>query len=225
MERKVKSKESKTNTLKKVPVRRKKITKDSNPNENSLKKESNVNREEKKPIDKRIKILIPILVILVIAIAVAFFVFKHDSVTNAEIEKVNTINEMKNRLNVNVIEPNGSENTKYSIEDDTVAVIEYEKDVMSGGKMKFVLRTSSSLEENLSKLNERWGTPILMTVICDDNSDVGVTSYVSIDDNAIMKADWYDNDKYYSMTTDNLITREDFLQEVNSIVIENHIEF
>ena len=51
---------------------------------------------------------------------------------------------------------------------------------------------------------------------------------VALDDSEemkYMKALWYDNDKYYSMVTDNLVTREDFLQEVNRVIIANHEEF
>jgi hypothetical protein len=68
-----------------------------------------------------------------------------------------------------------------------------------------------------------------MTVVCNDGSEIPVESRVALDpktDNIkYMKALWYDNDKYYSMVTDNLVTREDFLQEVNRVIIANHEEF
>ena len=91
--------------------------------------------------------------------------------------------------------------------------------------MTFTLRSSSSLESIALELEEEWGASIMMTTICDDGSDIQVLSNVSIDNNNIMKAEWYDNDLYWTMTTEDMIGREDFLQEVNRVIIANHIEF
>ena len=106
------------------------------------------------------------------------------------------------------------------------------KKTYDGNEMDFTLRASSSTEdiENSIGLDVEFiYTPIMMTVICDDGSEIPVESKTALDeitDNIrYMKSLWYDNDKYYSMVTDNLTTREDFLQEVNRVIIANHIPF
>ena len=102
----------------------------------------------------------------------------------------------------------------------------------NGETMHFVMRSSYAMEEDLAifdtKVEFSNDQPIFMTVICDDNTEVEVESYVALDEHGkmkYMKATWMDNDKYYAMVTEDLITREDFLQEVNRVIIANHIPF
>lgn len=161
-------------------------------------------------------------VVVVIAIAVALFSTRSRTIN---VESVSTIEDMNDALKIKVKKPENVSEVKYGIENNSVARIEYKKTTMSGAEMIFVMKTSSSLEENLTGLDNDWGVPILMTVIAKDGSDIEVMSYVATDDNQVMKGEWYDNDLYYCMTTDCLTSREDFLQEVNRVIINNHVEF
>ena len=93
------------------------------------------------------------------------------------------------------------------------------------------MRSSYSTEEDLATFTsnpEFSEQPIFMTTICEDGAEVNVESYVALDEDdnmKYMKALWMDNDKYYSMITEDLVTREDFLQEVNRVIIANHVPF
>ena len=67
-----------------------------------------------------------------------------------------------------------------------------------------------------------WNTDILMTSTCQDGTKINVLANVAFDDPYVMRASWSDNNVFYSMTTQNLSSREDLLQEVNRMVIANH---
>ena len=75
------------------------------------------------------------------------------------------------------------------------------------------------------QLDYEFGTPIVMESICNDGKKVSVLAQVALtDEPSIMKAEWMDNDNYYAMVTTKLTTREDFLQEVNKVIINTHID-
>ena len=145
---------------------------------------------------------------------------------------------MKKKFDVDIKEPEQADDLHYVVESDDIAKMTYKKTVSDGNVMDFVLRIASSTEdiENSIGLTDSKGadiefayTPIMMTVICEDGSEIPVESKVALDENnqemKYMRALWMDNDKYYSMVTDNLVTREDFLQEVNRVIIANHESF
>ena len=190
-------------------------------------------RFEAKKADNMKMLIMGSVAIIVIAIIVAIAVMMtKPTSTRKSVETVVTKDELKDKLNVDVKEPSDSENVTYLIENNNIAKISYTKKVTDDRIMNFVMRTSYSTEdiENSIGLDVEFAyTPIIMTVICDDGSEVPVESRVAVDDDTeemkYMKALWYDNDKYYSMVTDNLVTREDFLQEVNRVIIVNHVEF
>lgn len=141
------------------------------------------------------------------------------------IVEVNDVNAIEESVGIKIVEPSDTKKISYGIEDDKIARLDYKKEVSTGDNMNFILKSSSDLRDNMIGLNNKWGIPILMTVVCDDESEIEVISYVATDDYKVMKADWYDNDKYYAMSTNNLATREDFLQEVNKVIIANHENF
>lgn len=151
---------------------------------------------------------------------------------------VTTKEDIKQKFDVELKDPDNADDLKYVLETDNIAKLTYKKTVSDGKVMDFILRVSSSTEdiENSIGLTDSKGadiefayTPIMMTVICEDGSEIPVESKVALDDRnsemRYMRALWYDNDKYYSMVTDNLYTREDFLQEVNRVIIANHETF
>lgn len=200
------------------------------PSKNAEDMENNV---VKKPLDSRFVLTVGIGVAIIAAVVVAIVVIVvKPTPYRGTVETVVTKNELKSKLNVDVKEPVSSGEVVYGIENDSIAKISYKKKVSNDKEMNFIMRASSSTEdiENSIGLDVEFAyTPIVMNVICDDGSEVPVEARVALDekteDMRYMKALWYDNDKYYSMVTDNLVTREDFLQEVNRVIIANHEEF
>ena len=184
-----------------------------------------------KKMDPKMQLLIAIVAVVVLATIVALVTLNlHKSRPGVRVGSEKVVS--KNELPYSVKEPVGGDNIVYSIEGNNISKISYRKMVSDGSEMNFIMRTSSSTEEieNSIGLDVEFAyTPIKMTVVCDDGSEVPVEARVALDEESenmkYMKALWYDNDKYYSMVTDNLVTREDFLQEVNRVIIANHEEF
>lgn len=176
--------------------------------------------KKKKKIAPIIPIIIMIILIAIIGIVLYIkSVNRHNTDDYRAREGVRSADEIRSRLGIN-IDMKASSSVGYFIEDEDIARIEY-----SARGMDFTLKSASDNRKNLANLNHTWDTPILMTSICDDGSDIQVTSLIAVDNPKVMKAEWYDNDLYYSMDTKNLTTREDFLQEVNYIIIKYHEEF
>ena len=188
---------------------------------------------DKKAIDSKFILIAGITFVILAAIVVAVvLIFVKPMPYRSNVETIVTKNELKSKLNVDVKEPDASGEVTYGIENDNIAKITYKKKISNDEEMNFVMRASSSVEdiENSIGLDVEFAyTPIVMNVICDDGTEVPVEARVALDEKTeemrYMKALWYDNDKYYSMVTDNLVTREDFLQEVNRVIIANHEEF
>ena len=184
-------------------------------------------KQVKKPTDKKFVMIAGIIILIVIATVTAI-VLSRGKHTNS---RSSSVQEIEEKLNINIKEPEEAESISYDIENNTIAKVSYTKTISSGQTMHFVMRSSSSVEEDLANLGpsvDFVDQPIFMTTACDDGSEIEVEAYVALDDKGdmkYMKALWMDNDKYYSMVTDDLITREDFLQEVNRVIISNHIPF
>ena len=195
------------------------------------------NKVEKKKDKKDTKFFLIgfITLIFVLAIVIAVLVSKKDTHTSRPAnEKVLSQKELMEKLQIDIKDPESSNDIQYAIENDTIAKVSYKKVTSDGDEMNFVMRTSSSTEdiENSIGLDIEFPeyNPIMMNVICSDGTEVPVEAKVALDEEndkkyKYMKALWYDNDKYYSMVTDNLTTREEFLQEVNRVIIANHIPF
>lgn len=176
-------------------------------------------------------VLIALAVILVAAIITVFVSVRIKKSANSNVKRVANTEAIKEQLNIDIKEPDDASDVTYDIENNTIARVTYQKVVSEGKTMNFIMRSSYSLEEDLTDLGYEVtysNQPIHMTSICDDGSEIDVESYVALGEENEMKymrAVWFDNDKYYSMVTDNLVTREDFLQEVNRVIIANHIPF
>ena len=136
-----------------------------------------------------------------------------------ELVKVEDSKELSKKLSID-IKGLEDKNTEINIEDNNIARIDYNIATMS-----YTLKASSDAKKYLANISHTWGTPILMQSECEDEAIVDVIAQVAIDNPKVMRADWYDNDLYYSMTTQTLTTREDFLQEINRLIIKNHISF
>ena len=182
--------------------------------------------EENKKKSNITLLITGLVVIVILATVIAIFMPKFRNATN-----VKGLNEIKEKLNIDIKEPENADDLTYDIVNNSIAKVAYSKILSNGMVMHFVMRSSYSTEEDLAtftsdpKFSEQ---PIFMTTICDDGAEVEVESYVALDkDNNMkyMKALWMDNDKYYSMITEDLATREDFLQEVNRVIISNHVSF
>lgn len=215
-----------------------------NEEKNNIKKENKKdlnNNKDKKKFDSRFLIITSITILLLASVIVLLW-FRPKKIENAVDSKikgtVTTKEELNKKFDVDLKDPEEANDVNYIVESDTIAKLSYKKVVSDGREMNFVLRVSSSTEdiENSIGLTNSKGediefvyTSIMMTVICDDESEIQVESKVALDDDnqemKYMRALWYDNDKYYSMVTDNLVTREDFLKEVNRVIIANHETF
>lgn len=209
--------------------------------EKTKKSETDKEYKERKAKDKtKFIITVGIVILLLVAVIVAVVLTRKKPTTvDSNIKGViTTKDELKKKFDVDIKEPEQADDLHYVVESDDIAKMTYKKTVSDGNVMDFVLRIASSTEdiENSIGLTDSKGadiefayTPIMMTVICEDGSEIPVESKVALDENnqemKYMRALWMDNDKYYSMVTDNLVTREDFLQEVNRVIIANHESF
>ena len=182
--------------------------------------------QKKKPMDKKFVLIAAVVILVLVAIVVAILFGKG---RNRAVSS--SIQEIEEKLDINIKEPESAGDVAYDIENNSIARVSYSKTVEGGGVMHFVMRSSYSQEEDLASFAQKVDfadQPIYMTVVCDDEAEVEVEAYVALDAKGnmkYMKALWMDNDKYYSMVTEDLITREDFLQEVNRVIIKNHIPF
>ena len=178
--------------------------------------------ENNKKKSNIILLIAGVVVILIIAVIFAVIAPRNKGTTNTTI---------KEKLNIDIKEPESANELNYDIENNSIAKVTYSKTLSGDKVMHFVMRSSYSTEEDLATFTsnpEFSEQPIFMTTICDDGAEVNVESYVALDEDdnmKYMKALWMDNDKYYSMVTEDLVTREDFLQEVNRVIIANHVPF
>ena len=174
--------------------------------------------------EKNKKILIIAAVAIVIVIIAVVCAIRMGGGTKTKVQKVSSVEEIAQKTNIELVSPENAEEVQYGVEGDNVARVDYKKKTFTENVMNFTLKSGSS-EEELKFDANAWGTPIIMTVKCSDGLEVEVLSYVAADDAKVMKGNWYDNDLYYLMTTENLTSREDFLQEINSVILENHKSF
>ena len=174
-------------------------------------------------------IISAIIAIIIIAVLIAI-IRTRKPINNSNLKKSSS-EDIKKQLNIDIKEPEDANSVTYDIENDSMAKVTYTKTVSDGVEMNFILRSSYSLEEDLTDLGyevQYSDQAIHMTTTCEDGVEIDVESYLALgEENELkyMRAVWFDNDKYYSMVTDNLYTREDFLQEVNRVIIANHIPY
>ena len=165
---------------------------------------------------------ITLIFLIVLLAAICIFIFLKNKTNYVKVEDSNALTDI---LGVEVATPDGGQNVKYGIENDSIAKIDYIKTYQGGEKLPFTLRSSTNMEDDLVQLDYEFGTPIVMESICNDGKKVSVLAQVALtDEPLIMKAEWMDNDNYYAMVTTKLTTREDFLQEVNKVIINTHID-
>ena len=162
---------------------------------------------------KIIKIIMIILVVIILAVVVFICV---DMYNNRKI--IATSDEISDYLDINLSNIE-AENIDYFIEKKDIAGATYIK-----GEVQYTLKSSSNPKRDLVDTNHKWGANILMYCDVEENEQVQVISCLDEDNLSIMKSEWYDNGLYYSMYTENLTNREEFLLEVNKVVLDNHIK-
>lgn len=166
--------------------------------------------KNKKSIKTFIYVIITLLIIAVLAVVVYIFldVF-HNQKT------ISSAEEISDYLNINIknIE---AEDIKYYIENEDIARAEYQK-----ASMSYILKSSENVTKDVVNNNHKWGQKILMYCKLENGDEIEVISCLDEDNLNVMKAEWTYNGKYYGMMTENLVTREEFLQEVNRVVIAN----
>lgn len=166
---------------------------------------------------KRInKKLIKTIIVLLVVVILGIIIFIGVNIYNNR-QLVATPEEIQDYLNISLIKKDAEEK-EYFIEQKDVAVLSYTK-----GNMNFILKSTSNPQKDVVDNNHKWGPVIHMYCDVEDNLQVQVVSHMDEETQNYMKAEWTDNDLYYGIITDNLTTREDFLQEVNRVVLENHI--
>lgn len=227
-----------------LPVDGSELTNDSN----DVQQANNNNKKSDFPISM---VLVGILVIVAIVFVVIFLMTRSSqkskqALNTLEQAVINESTVSKEEItekfgDLNIKDPKDANDLKYSMDGDGVVKLSYEKviDKTKNITMNLVMRIAKSTED-IDKsigLYDSSGNeiifpdepPIFMNVQCDDGAEVPVESYIAVDENGVelkyMRSTWYDNDNYYSMVTDNLTTREDFLQEVNRVIIANHEAF
>ena len=190
-------------------------------NDKKLHSESIKNPPKKVEHENNVKFIVLICIIILLA-AACVFIFLKNKTNYVKVDNNDTLNSM---LGVEVVAPSGGQNIKYGIENDSIAKIDYIKEFQGGEKLPFTLRSSTDPNDDLVQLDYSFGTPIVMETICNDGKKVSVLAQLAITENpTIMKAVWTDNNSYYAMVTTKLTTREDFLQEVNRVIIDTHID-
>lgn len=173
--------------------------------------------------EKKVLLLIPAVIVIILVIAIIVFrnQIGQNRVGQGELEKrqyekVSNEAELGDKLDIDI---NGIEggNAKSYIEDENIGRIDYELN-----NMNLTLKVTKDLEKDLVNMYHEWNNDILMTSTCTDGTKINVIANVAFDEPTVMRARWRDNDLFYSMTTQNLTTREEFLQEINRLVIQNH---
>ena len=182
---------------------------------------STVRSASKSSSKKNNSILYAVVVVILLALLAVFMVNKKTSL--APTVGVESVEAIKDKLGVDIVIPSDARNVSYAMRGDSVGVVEYDKVLSNGNTIHYILSYSNAATNQLDTIRgESWGTPIEMNVNTRDGKTVLVTSNVSNDDRKKMQGKWTDNEVFYSMATDSLTAREDFLQEVNKLVINNH---
>ena len=89
----------------------------------------------------------------------------------------------------------------------------------------YTYRLSASKDKNANRTGYvyTWVGPIHMDSLCDDFRTIRVIAHTAVENPRVIKAEWADNNIYYCMTIEELLSREAFLQEVNKVVVQNHV--
>ena len=190
------------------------------PTNKKLKSKSN-KTASKSVSKKNATVLYAVVVVILLALLSIFIV--HQKTALAPTVSVESLETIKDKLGIEIIIPSDAKNVSYALRGNDIGVVEYDKTVSSGNVIHYILSYSKTASNQLDYIKgETWGTPIEMNVDTKDGKKVLVTSNVSSDDKKKMQGKWTDNEVFYSMATETLSAREDFLQEVNRLVKNNH---
>ncbi len=179
---------------------------------------------KKKGVDAKFTVIAFVVVLVVVAALVAVF-FKKGKITAHSSSR----EEIQENLEIDIKEPEDATDISYDIENEQVARVTYTKTFTDGTTMHLIMRSTSLPDADLINLAPEIkfsDQPIYMTTVCDDGTEIEVESFIALDNKGnmkYMKSLWKDNNKNCSMVTEDLTTREDFLREVNRLIIDNHI--
>ena len=184
-------------------------------------KSKNNKTASKSASKKSTTVLYAVVIVILLALLSIFIV--HTKTAQAPTVNVESLETIKEKLGIEIIIPSDAKNISYALRGNEIGVVEYDKTVSNGNVIHYILSYSKTASNQLEYIKgEAWGTPIEMNVDTKDGKKVLVTSNVSSDDKSKMQGKWTDNEVFYSMATETLTAREDFLQEVNRVVINNH---
>lgn len=184
-------------------------------------KSKNNKTASKSASKKSTTVLYAVVIVILLALLSIFIV--HTKTAQAPTVNVESLETIKDKLGIEIIIPSDAKNVSYALRGNEIGVVEYDKTVSNGNVIHYILSYSKTASNQLEYIKgETWGTPIEMNVDTKDGKKVLVTSNVSSDDKSKMQGKWTDNEVFYSMATETLTAREDFLQEVNRLVKNNH---
>lgn len=176
----------------------------------------------KKLLKNNHTILYAIVVVILLAL-LAIVMVNRKNASIRQMVGMESVKELNDKLGIDMIVPTDAKNVKFAVRGDSIGVIEYDKAGRNGDIIHYILSYSKNASDKLEYFrSESWSTPIEMNVDTRDGKTVLVTSNVSSEDRKRMQGKWTDNEVFYVMATETLTSREDFLQEVNRLVINNH---
>ncbi|MDO5564467.1 MAG: hypothetical protein Q4F88_04480 [Eubacteriales bacterium] len=162
------------------------------------------------------KILYFIIALLIIVIVfLSYYLFQNKSVD----KQINEVSQIEESLGMIIATPSNTSNiTSMNIIDNNISEIIY-----NHNNIDMIFRATLASNVDLSRMSYEWDPQfILMNVKCDDESEIEVISWTSIDNRAIIKSEWTDNGYHYAMTSINATATETFLKEVDRMARENH---
>ena len=172
-------------------------------------------------MNKKNNILIIIFIVLALLISSVLIVSRiNKTLIDNPIVSTETIvdaTDLSEKMDMIIDNIANVEDIEYSIIDNNVAILKY-----NNNGMDYELRITKDVMQETVFETHSWGTPMNMDTICDDGKKIRSVGFIDTLNLKVMKTDWIDNHKFYTLITYNLNDRSEFLQEANRIIYENH---
>lgn len=176
-----------------------------------------------KKASKNANTLFYAIVVVVLLALLAIVMVQRKNATVRQMTGIESVKELNDKLGIELVVPTDAKDVKFAVRGDSIGVVEYDKTGKNGDTIHYILSYSKNPSDKIEYFrSESWSTPIEMNVDTRDGKTILVTSNVSSEDRKKMQGKWTDNEVFYVMATETLTSREDFLQEVNRLVINNH---
>ena len=184
---------------------------------------TSIKQSTSKKASKNTHTLLYAIVVVVLLALLAIVMVQRKNATVRQMIGIESVKELNDKLGIELVVPTDAKDVKFAVRGDSIGVVEYDKTGKNGDTIHYILSYSKNASDKLEYFRgESWSTPIEMNVDTRDGKTVLVTSSVSSEDRKRMQGKWTDNEVFYVMATETLTSREDFLQEVNRLVINNH---